>query len=148
MPACRLTGVRSEKMTRRDDIFARVGGDEFVIFMSVKDEAAARVVAARLHNGMNSIPAECGKLNCSVGGLVVPPGRVSVDDLVRSADNLMYDAKLRGACLQLGVASNVERADIGRAAIASRRVDTRGRNGRADDRRAQPTNFVGRALPR
>jgi diguanylate cyclase (GGDEF)-like protein len=147
--AClRAYGGAVRKMIRRNDIFARVGGDEFIIFMSVKDEAAARVVAARLHSGMNCIPAESGNLNCSVGGLVVPPGRASVDDLVRSADNLMYDAKLRGACLQLGVASNVERVAIGRARTTSRSVGTQGRNGRADDRRAQPTNFVGEVLPR
>ena len=141
-------GHAVRRMTRRDDIFARVGGDEFVIFMSVKDEAAARVVAARLHNGMNSIPAESGNLNCSVGGLVVPPSCVSVDDLVRSADNLMYEAKLRRACLQVGIASNVERAAIGRPRIATRGVSAHGRTGRAHDRRAQPTSLVSEALPR
>ena len=144
----RAYGRAVRMMSRRDDIFARVGGDEFVIFMSVRDEVAARTTAARLHNGMNSISTKCGRLRCSVGGLVVPPGRASIDDLVRSADNLMYEAKLRGACLQLGVASGVERAAIGRTGLASRGGRTHGGNGRAADRRARPTSFVGEVLPR
>src|SRR4051794_22187143 len=52
---------------RRSDIFARVGGDEFLVFMQVKDEAAGRSVAARLHRKMNGIPAIHGGLGCSVG---------------------------------------------------------------------------------
>ena len=135
------------KMTRRDDIFARVGGDEFVIFMNVRDEVAARTAAARLHDGMNTIPAMGGRLRCSVGGLLVPPGRASLDDLVRSADNLMYEAKLRGACLQLGIASDVERAEIDHTGLASRNERTHGGNGRTIDRRARPTRFVGQVLP-
>jgi diguanylate cyclase (GGDEF)-like protein len=91
---------------RRSDIFARVGGDEFLVFMQVKDEAAGRSVAARLHRQMNGIPAINGGLQCSVGGLVVAPGGGSIDDLVSRADHLMYEAKLRGADLELALASN------------------------------------------
>lgn len=90
---------------RRNDLFARVGGDEFIIFMSVKDDASARAVASRLHALMNNIRTDGGlSLRCSVGALVVPPGEMQPDDLVRLADDLMYQAKLRGACLNVDVA--------------------------------------------
>ena len=91
---------------RRTDLFARVGGDEFLVFMAVKDESAARAVAARLHHAMNGVSAGGGgQLRCSVGALLVPPGAFAIDDLVRRADDLMYQAKLRGGCLEVGVAS-------------------------------------------
>ena len=113
-------GTAVRKVIRQDDVFARVGGDEFLIFMSMKDEAAARKVALRLHKAMNSVQTKSGILNCSVGALVIPPGEASLDDLVRSADNLMYGAKLRGACLQLGVACDVRRPVTGRDRRTSR----------------------------
>jgi diguanylate cyclase (GGDEF)-like protein len=96
------------RIIRRDDMFARVGGDEFLLFMAVKDEASARSVAARLHASMNAVRGARGQhLRCSVGTIVVPPGRLSIDELVRRADNLMYQAKLRGAALEIAVASDV-----------------------------------------
>jgi len=96
---------------RNSDLFARVGGDEFLVFMSVKNEAAARSVAARLHAAMNATPAESGiHLQCSVGALLVPPGSLSVDELVKQADSLMYQAKLRGAGLELRLAVNTSEA--------------------------------------
>lgn len=100
----RAFGAAVRSMIRRNDIFARVGGDEFLIYLSVKDESAAETVARRLHATMNSVTVDSGTLKCSAGGLVVPPGEASIDYLVRSADSLMYEAKLRGASLQVGTA--------------------------------------------
>lgn len=146
----RAYGTAVRKMIRRNDIFARVGGDEFLIFMNVKHEAAARTVASRLHKAMNSIPVESGNLNCSVGGLVVTPGDACVDVLVRSADYLMYEAKVRGACLQLGVASQVQRPARGRARSASRIPSAWevARKRSVGDRRAEPESFARESAPR
>jgi diguanylate cyclase (GGDEF)-like protein len=103
------------RMIRRTDLFARVGGDEFLVFMAVKDEIAARAVAARLHGEMNGVPAGRGAgLRCSVGALLVPPGTFPIDDLVRQADGLMYQAKQRGGCIEIAVASSAT-ARAGRA---------------------------------
>jgi len=143
-------GTTVRHIIRRSDIFARVGGDEFLIFMNVKDEAAARTVASRLHQAVNDISAGRSILKCSVGGLIVPPGDASMDDLVRSADNLMYEAKLRGACLQLGIASHVERPAPGRARARSR-GSAWGLSGKESpvERRAESTdNFARESLPR
>lgn len=149
--AClRAYGAAVRKMIRQYDMFARVGGDEFLIFMGVKDEASAKSVAARLHQAMNSISAESRNLHCSVGGLIVPPGDASIDDLVRGADNLMYQAKLRGAALQLGVASHVQGLEGGRARPPSRTPITRGRAGKHSviDRRAHSESFTPEPTPR
>lgn len=100
----RAYGAAVSKSVRRTDIFARLGGDEFVVLMHVKDEVAARAVAFRLHRRMNRVGVRKRTLKCSVGALIVPPGRASVDDQARRADHLMYRAKLRGACLEIGLA--------------------------------------------
>jgi diguanylate cyclase (GGDEF)-like protein len=85
---------------RKYDIFARIGGDEFVTYMRVRDEAAAKTVATRLHREMNAIAARIdGDLHCSVGVLILPPGQRLIDREVRVADQLMYEAKQRGADL-------------------------------------------------
>jgi diguanylate cyclase (GGDEF)-like protein len=100
------TAVR--KAVRKEDMFARVGGDEFLIFMSVRDQSAARAVAARLHDRMNSLRNDSGtNVRCSVGGLIIPPGEMQLGQLVRLADDLMYQAKLRGAGLQVNLAQAV-----------------------------------------
>lgn len=104
------------RTVRRTDLFARVGGDEFLVFMAVKNDLAAKAVATRLHGEMNDAPADPGgKLRCSVGALLVPPGAFAIDDLVRQADNLMYRAKLRGAGLEVAVAAAGAAAPTGRA---------------------------------
>lgn len=122
--AClRLYAAGVRKAIRRDDLFARVGGDEFLVFMAVNDEAAARALAARLHGAMNAIGVTDGlPLRCSVGALAVPPGERSIDDLVRLADGLMYEAKLVGAGLRLAVAPGTAAASpTGSACAVARR---------------------------
>ena len=76
------SGVR--KTIRRDDLFARVGGDEFVLFMTVRDEAAARLVAGRLHRRMNGIAGHAGLFS-------------TADDLSVFARMLLAGGRWRGA---------------------------------------------------
>jgi diguanylate cyclase (GGDEF)-like protein len=142
-------GAAVRNMIRRDDIFARIGGDEFLIFMNVPDETAARAASLRLHKAMNNVTAESRHLNCSVGGLAVPPGDALVDALVRSADSLMYEAKARGASLELGVASDVQRPAFGNARSASR-TPSRWASARRKDvveRRGATESFATGGLP-
>lgn len=134
--AClRAYAAAVRKAIRRDDMFARVGGDEFLVFMAVRSSAAAGVVASRLHQVMNSIPNRHGsEIRCSIGALIVPPGAVSLDEVVRCADGLMYQAKLRGACLQIEALPDIpDRNVAGRArnlprtpAIRSSKVEVNG----------------------
>jgi diguanylate cyclase (GGDEF)-like protein len=101
---------------RRNDLFARVGGDEFLVFLSIKDEESGRIVADRLFGQMNCIPLEHGGMSrCSLGALIIPPGEVQIDRLIGLADALMYRAKLKGGALELQVANDDLRpAEAGR----------------------------------
>lgn len=85
---------------RKDDIFARIGGDEFLVYMAVRDAQAGLVVANRLHRAMNSVFTNSDEaLRCSVGVLILAPGLRSIDRELKVADELMYEAKQSGAAL-------------------------------------------------
>lgn len=90
---------------RKKDLLARIGGDEFVIYLQTASEADARTVAERLHLRMNAVSrAGSGSMRCSLGVLLLPPGRVSLDEEIRIADTLMYQAKREGAALVVATA--------------------------------------------
>ena len=131
---------------RRTDLFARVGGDEFVIFMCVRDRSSAEAVAARLHKSMNSLPDGGGSfLRCSVGALIAPPAAWQIDALVRLADALMYEAKLRGGSLRIQLADAVDHAMVaGRARKAARMPDVAlaSMSAPANDRRGRAASPV------
>ncbi|MCJ2177629.1 GGDEF domain-containing protein [Novosphingobium album (ex Hu et al. 2023)] len=84
---------------RKGDVLARMGGDEFVIFMKLRDEVAGQAVARRLHKALNagegqdSSDLTCSHLTCSLGVLVLPEGAHAIDAELRAADELMYRAK-------------------------------------------------------
>lgn len=94
-----------KRMIRKDDLFARIGGDEFLVYMALRDEQSGLVVAERLHKAMNTITTDfAGELSCSLGVLILPPGARAIDRELRLADELMYDAKQRGAALAVATA--------------------------------------------
>ncbi|MDP3674489.1 MAG: GGDEF domain-containing protein [Novosphingobium sp.] len=97
--ALRLFSRQVLGMIRKDDTFARLGGDEFAIYMQVKDEVAAKEVAARLHSGMNCVEGAHQLLRCSLGALILRPGARGIDLELCAADELMYEAKNIGASL-------------------------------------------------
>jgi len=79
---------------RKSDVFARIGGDEFVVYLRVHDATAAVIVANRLNRALNiDLVAGDNKLRCSLGVLVLPTGSRSIDAELKQADALMYHAK-------------------------------------------------------
>ncbi|NBB24196.1 diguanylate cyclase [Porphyrobacter sp. SLTP] len=85
---------RIKSAIRKDDIFARIGGDEFAIILKVRDAHAAELVAKRLNDALNLDPLK-GEVDirCSLGVLVLPQGSKSIDAELKQADTLMYHAK-------------------------------------------------------
>jgi diguanylate cyclase (GGDEF)-like protein len=97
------------KSIRKGDVFARMGGDEFVILMKVRDQDSGLAVARRLHEAVNVDGRQDGAaLGCSFGILLLPGGSRSIDAELSAADELMYKAKLSGAGAFLGTAIDVD----------------------------------------
>ena len=88
--AKRLAGV-----VREGDLVARIGGDEFAVLARTSDAAALEVLAARLLAAIGEPLVLYGRelrLSASIG---IATG-AGAEDLLRSADLAMYEAKRRG----------------------------------------------------
>lgn len=91
--------VRIADSVRRNDIAARIGGDEFIVIMADADEADARIVARRIIAGMREPIAINGStsvdLTASVGISISSSG-LAADDVLLKADQALYAAKDSG----------------------------------------------------
>jgi len=90
---------RLTAMTRGVDVVARFGGDEFVAFGEVNDEADAVEMAERIRKGL-SAPVGVGEahlvVTASIGVVVTSDAGATPAVLLRDADNAMYEAKRSG----------------------------------------------------
>lgn len=102
------------KQIRRTDIFARLGGDEFAILLPETNEVAARAAIPKIQA---EFQAEMGRNNwpvtCSIGVLICTIQPVSVEDLVRQTDEVMYQAKESGKNVIKYSAYKKDHYDIG-----------------------------------
>jgi diguanylate cyclase (GGDEF)-like protein len=84
---------------RSADLVGRIGGDEFMVLLTdVRDEASLREVIERILSDISSISGlpDDLKLSSSLGAAMLT-GTASYEDMYRSADQAMYDAKRRAA---------------------------------------------------
>jgi diguanylate cyclase (GGDEF)-like protein len=91
-----LAGLARATM-RSVDTVARIGGDEFVILMPETDAVAALPLAERLREACSRAAVTGGRrITCSVGlvTFVRPPS--DAEELLATADALMYEAKAAG----------------------------------------------------
>ena len=111
-----LAGI-ARVTARSVDTVARIGGDEFVILMPETDALAALPLAERLRTacsraaGLGSAP-----ITCSVGLVTFERAPDDIEELLTSADALMYEAKAAGG-------DGVRHARVG----AAQPTDTDGR---------------------
>ena len=88
-----------KKNIREKDYAARIGGDEFVVFLSgIPSAAAAADCAQRICGELSAIRMEYTKvqLSGSIGVSVAPEDGTDYESLVKNADRKVYRAKSRG----------------------------------------------------
>jgi diguanylate cyclase (GGDEF)-like protein len=104
---------RLNALVRQDDVVARVGGDEFVVVCQGVYDIDAEALGYRMRDSLQA-PIDTGYgravVGASVGVLtslnIVRPlagDERAADELLRRADNAMYEAKRRGGGVRLVV---------------------------------------------
>lgn len=85
---------------RETDIFARQGGDEFLVLLPETTELGAMDVAERICKSIAHSPLGIGNkavdVSVSIGIATFPDNGLSLDDLVANADKAMFKAKASG----------------------------------------------------
>ncbi len=94
------TGRRLATVSRRSDTVARLGGDEFVVLCaSLHEDDDVLQIARRIVEGVRAPYVSDGRdlsVSCSVGICVTADPHADPEELIRSADEAMYDAKAAG----------------------------------------------------
>jgi len=81
---------------RRQDVFGRIGGEEFACLLADADALVAREVAERIRAEFAAMPfAEQGRLSVSIG-VATTTSRYELDELLAQADRALYVAKAAG----------------------------------------------------
>jgi two-component system cell cycle response regulator len=90
------------KTVREVDLVARYGGDEFAVVLPYSDSQGALRVAQRIDQAIKSpgfsakVPTAQKELTVSMGVAWYPADAVHADELIHSADQRLYGAKLKG----------------------------------------------------
>lgn len=85
---------------RTEDLFGRLGGEEFAALLAHTDPPGAKHTATRLLDALGrlGVPWEDGEVRftVSIGVAALEPGDASIDDVLSRADKAMYQAKQAG----------------------------------------------------
>jgi diguanylate cyclase (GGDEF)-like protein len=82
---------------RATDLIARLGGDEFAVLLPETDGESAKVLVSKLREHLlDAMQNQTWPVTFSVGVLTCVSPPATVDELIRVADVLMYDAKKTG----------------------------------------------------
>jgi len=93
---------RVRSCLRRDDMFARMGGEEFAVLIESRAHEEAIEVANRILAAIRTAPVilSCDRevsLTASIGLVIAPEGdAISIDNLLAAADGELYCAKRNG----------------------------------------------------
>jgi diguanylate cyclase (GGDEF)-like protein len=91
-----------ESLRRPTDLLARYGGEEFVALLPTTDLAGATALAESMRDGLTRLgithaSTSLGRVTLSAGvASVLPKPGASPEDLVRTADAALYEAKQAG----------------------------------------------------
>ncbi len=92
--------ARVNGLLRPEQIFARVGGEEFAVLCPETDFEGAAALAEKMRAIFEEAPFECGSVpipvTCSFGVAGAEAAMRRLDDLVAAADRALYRAKNEG----------------------------------------------------
>ena len=94
-----LTKLASEitKNLRERDIFARWGGEEFVLLLPDTGKSEAFNLAEKIRKTICQSPDEqLNKITISIGVATIDPDNYNIDRAIMQADQAMYRAKAKG----------------------------------------------------
>ena len=93
-------GRRLSAILRKSDRVARIGGDEFVLMQSgISESTDSSVVAERIIRSLNEpivIGDAIAKIGVSIGIAIYPDDGASAEQLMKAADESMYEVKRSG----------------------------------------------------
>ncbi|WP_243371881.1 GGDEF domain-containing protein [Geotalea sp. SG265] len=93
---CSVAATITENL-RCADTVARIGGDEFVVVLPETGAEEARLVMAKLQGKlMERMEAKKWPVSFSVGMVTYYSAPLSVDEMLKRADGLMYEVKSQG----------------------------------------------------
>jgi two-component system cell cycle response regulator len=85
---------------RREDVFARYGGEEFAVILPEIDLKGARLFAEKVRQMVSkqhfTFDNQLIPVTMSVGVAMLKPAHREPADLVRAADEKLYEAKTNG----------------------------------------------------
>jgi len=92
----RLVAEATRSAVRQADVVGRLGGDEFAVLMPETDAQLADAAAKRLIASLRNVFKGTPNVTASIGVVSCTATDASTDDLLRRADQAMYDAKKSG----------------------------------------------------
>jgi diguanylate cyclase (GGDEF)-like protein len=92
----RLVADAMRGAVRQADFVGRLGGDEFGVLMPETDGSVAHSVANRLASGIRTVFRGTPSVTASIGVVAVTGTEAGSDELLRKADQAMYEAKRAG----------------------------------------------------
>jgi diguanylate cyclase (GGDEF)-like protein len=92
----RLVADAMRSAVRQADVVGRLGGDEFGVLMPETDAGVAQGVATRLVTGIRTVFRGTPSVTASLGVVAVAGTEAGSDELLRRADQAMYEAKRAG----------------------------------------------------
>lgn len=97
----RIAAAIASQTRETTDLPARLGGEEFAVILRHADESRAQTAAARIHRAIEELAIahgdDTGCVTVSIGAASASPNDGgSREDLIRQADQALYQAKHRG----------------------------------------------------
>src|SRR5438093_1222974 len=92
----RLVADAMRSAVRQADVVGRLGGDEFGVLMPETEGIVAHAAATRLAAGIRTVFRGTPSVTASIGVVSVTGSEAGTDELLRKADQAMYEAKRGG----------------------------------------------------